>query len=78
MPKLRLFAQAREAAGTGHAEVPGNTVADVLTAARERYGDEFAQVARGCKVWVNGVPADGSAMVTEQDEVALLPPVSGG
>ena len=38
MAVLRLFAGAREAAGTGHDEVPGATVAEVLDAARTRYG----------------------------------------
>jgi sulfur-carrier protein len=78
VPRLRLFAQAREAAGTAHDDVPGRTVAEVLMAAGERYGDEFARVAEGCKVWVNGSAADGSVAVTDDDEVALLPPVSGG
>lgn len=78
MPNLRLFAQAREAAGTGRDHVPGSTVAEVLTAARERYGDDFVRVSAGCRIWVNGMPADASASVGDDDEVALLPPVSGG
>jgi sulfur-carrier protein len=78
VPKLRLFAQAREAAGTAHDDVPGRTVAEVLMAAGQRYGDEFVGVAERCKIWVNGSAADGSVAVTEDDEVALLPPVSGG
>lgn len=78
MPTLRLFAQAREAAGTGSDELPGATVAELLTAAQQRYGSEFTQVAGTCKVWVNGRPAEGSTTVGHTDEVALLPPVSGG
>ena len=38
MAVLRLFAGARDAAGTGHDVVPGATVAEVLDAARTRYG----------------------------------------
>jgi molybdopterin converting factor small subunit len=31
-----------------------------------------------CRVWRNGEPADRSEPVGEADEVAVLPPVSGG
>lgn len=78
MPTLKLFAQAREAAGTAHDEVPGGTLADLLELVRQRYGAEFTQVLGTCKVWVNGEPADEATAVGESDEVAVLPPVSGG
>lgn len=29
-------------------------------------------------IWVNGEPADGATAVGADDEVAVLPPVSGG
>jgi sulfur-carrier protein len=75
---LRLFAAAREAAGTGRDEVPGATVGDVLDAAVARYGEPFALVLGTCKVWRNGDEATRDAPVTDADEVAVLPPVSGG
>ena len=78
MPVLRLFASAREAAGTSRDVVDGATVDDVLAEARARYGDGFAAVLAGSRVWVNGEPAAGSDPVTANDEVAVLPPVSGG
>jgi MoaD family protein len=78
MATLRLFAAAREAAGTGRAEVPGGTVDDVLTVAVGRYGAAFEQVLASCKVWVNGDEAGRSTPVGDGDEVAVLPPVSGG
>lgn len=78
MPVIRLFAQAREAAGIGRDVVEGATVDQVLAAARERYGDEFARLLPNCRVWVNGEPAGGGEPVTGDDEVAVLPPVSGG
>lgn len=78
MPTLKLFAQAREAAGTAHDEVPDGTVAELLELARQRYGAEFSQVLGTCKVWVNGQPADEATTVGQNDEMALLPPVSGG
>jgi molybdopterin synthase sulfur carrier subunit len=78
VPTLRLFAQAREVAGTGREDLPGATVDDVLREARQRYGSEFATVLDQSRVWVNGEPADPSRPVGERDEVAVLPPVSGG
>lgn len=78
MAILRLFAQAREVAGTGRDELEGVTVAEVLEAASRRYGPEFAELLASCRVWVNGSPAQGSDAVGASDEVAVLPPVSGG
>ncbi len=73
-----MFAQAREAAGTGRDEVPGGTVEAVLAAARSRYGTAFSAVLDESRVWVNGEPAVPSQPVEPGDEVAVLPPVSGG
>lgn len=78
MPTLRLFATVRVAAGTGKATIAGETVAEVLDAARLEYGPEFAELVPVCRIWVNGEAADESTVVTSADEVALLPPVSGG
>jgi molybdopterin converting factor small subunit len=78
MPTLRLFAGAREAAGTDRDTVDGATVGAVLDAAVERYGEAFGALLGTCKVWVNGEPAERSDAVDPADEVAVLPPVSGG
>jgi molybdopterin synthase sulfur carrier subunit len=78
MAVLRLFAAARVAAGTGRDEIPGDTVADVLAEAVRRYGSGFAEVLEGCRVWVNGDAADPQQVLATADEVAVLPPVSGG
>lgn len=78
MPVLRLFAAAREAAGTGRDDVPGATVGEVLATARARYGPAFEAVLAGSRVWLNGEPAAEDAPVGADDEVAVLPPVSGG
>jgi len=78
MAVVRLFAAARVAAGTGRDDVPGATVADVLAEAVRRYGATFADVLEGCRVWVNGEPAEPTDPVTATDELAVLPPVSGG
>ena len=78
MARIRLFASAREAAGTGRDVVDGHTVEEVLAAATVRYGEGFANVLSTSRVWLNGEPAEGSSPVEDTDEVAVLPPVSGG
>jgi molybdopterin converting factor small subunit len=75
---LLLFAAARTSAGTGREEVAGTTVADVLDAARTRHGPSFAAVLDASRVWVNGEPAPGDRVLSDGDEIAVLPPVSGG
>lgn len=78
MVRLRLFAQARDAAGTGHVDLPGATVDEVLDVARQRYGAPFVRILDQSRVWVNGEPAAPGQQVDAGDEVAVLPPVSGG
>lgn len=78
MAVLRLFAQAREAAGRARDDVPGATVAEVLDTARARYGEAFTAVLATARIWVNGEPATPATAVASSDEVAVLPPVSGG
>ena len=78
MAVLRLFASAREAAGTGRVELPGATVAEVLDGARLRFGSPFAEVLERCQIWRNGDPCEPDDPLTDADEVAVLPPVSGG
>jgi molybdopterin converting factor small subunit len=78
MAVLRLFASAREAAGTNRDVLPGGTVGEVLDAARARYGARFSDLLATCRVWVNGESASDDTPVGESDEVAVLPPVSGG
>lgn len=78
MAHLRLFGPARDAAGVAVADVPGQTVSEILAAANERYGTTFSDVLARSNVWLNGDVAPPDAPVTDDDEVAVLPPVSGG
>lgn len=78
MARLRLFANLREAAGVASADVPGSSVREVLENAVARFGGTFAAGLEPAHVWVNGRQAEGSTPVSPGDEVALIPPVSGG
>lgn len=78
MATLRLFAAAREAAGRSTDTFDDDTVAGLLESATRRYGSEFALILSTCKVWCNGEEVDPAARIGAGDEVAVLPPVSGG
>ena len=78
MATLRLFASAREAAGVDRVEIEAPTVGTILDAARVRFGEHFAAVLASSRVWLNGEPTGDDVAVTAKDEVAVLPPVSGG
>jgi molybdopterin synthase sulfur carrier subunit len=76
--RVRLFAALREAAGASEAEAPGQSVGDVVDTLSDRFGERFAAVAAVSSFVVNGERATRSTPIAEGDEVALLPPVSGG
>ncbi len=75
---LRLFAGAREAAGTGAAVYEASTVRELLSIAENDFGDEFSKILTISRVWLNGDPVEGDSQISDGDEVAVLPPVSGG
>jgi MoaD family protein len=78
MATLRLFANLRESAGTDSVEIDAATVADVIDDASKTFGDRFAAGVTAAAVWVNGEQADRDTPVSPSDEIALIPPVSGG
>jgi molybdopterin converting factor subunit 1 len=77
---VKLFAAARELAGAPEAIVdaaPGATVGDV----RRRLAaqcPELASLAARSLLAVNAEYASDATTLAEGDEVALIPPVSGG
>ena len=78
MVRVRLFAVLRELAGTGELQVIGRTVGEVVDAVSEGRDERFARVAAVSSFVLNGERADRNAPVADGDEVAILPPVSGG
>jgi len=70
---VRLFAGLRERAGASHVDVElpeGATVADLLAA--------MDLAPRSCVAAINREYADAGSRIGPGDEVALVPPVSGG
>jgi molybdopterin converting factor small subunit len=53
-------------------------VGEVLAEAVRRHGPHFAEVLARSRVWCNGEPVDKADALKPGDEVAVLPPVSGG
>lgn len=78
MASLRLFGPARDAAGTASITLPGQNVSEIIAAAESQFGEAFSQVVALSNIWVNGEPAEPDAPVNDGDEVAVIPPVSGG
>jgi molybdopterin synthase sulfur carrier subunit len=76
--RLRLFGPAREAAGTGRITLPGTSVSAIIAAAELEFGEPFSQVVAVSNIWLNGEPVPLDAPVGNDDEVAVIPPVSGG
>ncbi|HTX62656.1 MAG TPA: MoaD/ThiS family protein [Acidimicrobiales bacterium] len=78
MATLLLFGPARSAAGQRSVTIDALSVVELCDAACRRFGPEFEAVLRTSAVWVNGEPVTGDPPLGERDEVAVLPPVSGG
>ena len=78
MPRVRLYGPAREAFGARECDVVAVVLEDLVAALAARGGPSFAAVLGRAQVWVNGDPAPEGAVLDEGDEVAIVPPVSGG
>ena len=78
MAKVRLFANLRETAGTSRVDIEGDTVGEVMTALIARYGRDFERRLETARIWKNGNEASAAEPVDDGDELACIPPVSGG
>jgi len=75
---VRLFAALREIAGASHVPASGRTAGEIADALSAVHGERFASIAAVSSFVVNGERADRTTPIADGDEVAILPPVSGG
>ena len=78
--RVRLFARLRELVGAGELErdVPAGSTVDAVWRALAQEYPSIEPYARSISCAVNAEYARFSTAVTEGDEIAFLPPVSGG
>jgi MoaD family protein len=79
--RVRMFAALRELAGGSEVEVDASgahTVGDLLGRLSQGLGPTFDAIMGAGSVILNGEPVGRDHPLNERDEVALLPPVSGG
>lgn len=77
---VRLFARAREIVQHDRVEIPwptSATIAELRIQIAQRHPELAALLARSA-IAVNHSFADDSIIVSGKDEIALIPPVSGG
>lgn len=78
MATLLLFGPAAHAAGERRASIDAATVGSLCEEACRRFGAGFEAVLAVSALWVNGEPAAPADPLSDADEVAVVPPVSGG
>ena len=89
MAQLRFVASIRALTETDKVELPGGTVLEVLTAARERFGPEFEKVLfdgdrprKSFAVLVNGrnirFLSEFDTGVGDEDTITIIPQIAGG
>jgi len=76
--KVLFLGPAREAAGRGRDEMSAGTVGELLARCVERYGPHFERVLAVSQIWLNAEETTLETAVGPYDEVAVVPPVSGG
>jgi molybdopterin converting factor small subunit len=76
--RVRLFAALREEAGAGFVQAGGTTAGEVVDAVSGRFGGRFAKIVATSSIVVNGERATRDTPVADGDQLAILPPVSGG
>ena len=75
---MRLFAALRELAETSFTEAEGRTAGEIADALGRVHGERFSRIAAVSSLVVNGERAGRETPVADGDELAILPPVSGG
>lgn len=78
--KVNLFAALRDGAGVGEVCLPwkqGMTCSDVLEELRKKF-QSMTNLLEHSFIAVNGIYTESKCNLMPEDEVAVLPPMSGG
>jgi sulfur-carrier protein len=85
MPSTKLFANLRNVAGIKEVSVTGTSVQMVVSRLVEQYPLletyllENGQIRQHIIITINGHPiTDWDTPVSEQDQIAIFPPIAGG
>ena len=85
MPTVKLFASLRKDAGIKETSLPGKSVRPLISELVRQYPAlaekllENGQIRPHVIITVNGHPTtDMDAPITEQDLIAIFPPIAGG
>ena len=78
--RVRLFASLKEKAGTSviSLSVPAGTSVEQLLSIIQSENMELNGATKGVLVAINQEYASSDTIIMESDELALIPPVSGG
>lgn len=78
--KVRLFARYRELVGNGETnlQLPPGTTVGAFKSQIDNHFPQLKNYSANLLVALNGEFADNSLILKEGDEIALLPPLSGG
>jgi MoaD family protein len=76
--RVKLFAALRDIAGASELDVDASDVAALREDLSAKFGEEFARILAAGAVIVDGEKVGPGRNLEPDDEVALLPPVSGG
>lgn len=79
--RIRLFAALRDLAGASVLEIDpeeASTVGALVESLSDRFGAQFARIAAAGSAVIDGAVAGPAVPLQPGQEVALLPPVSGG
>lgn len=78
MVTVRLFGPARDLFGAPSCVLEATALDALRDELAARGGPGFAALLARSALWVNGEPVGASLALGAGDEVAVLPPVSGG
>ena len=85
MPIVKLFASLRKDAGIKETSIPGTSVEPVISELVRQYPVlaekllENGKIRPHVVITINGHPtADMDTPITEQDLIAIFPPIAGG